>query len=192
MDSNSRSPGLQREITGILILIAVMWAVFVVDRFTALESLGLVPRTFGGVIGILAMPLLHLDLGHIFSNTVPLLVLGVLLAGSSSKSASVIASIWLLSGVGLWLGGREALHIGASGIVFGLVAFLIVSGFIERRFVPLAISLIVGFLYGGTLLTGVLPSSSGVSWDGHLFGAIAGAITAFLLKNKPEKSNGWA
>jgi len=187
---NNRPAGLQREITGIVVLVAVMWAVFAIDRFTPIEALGLIPRTLRGLVGIIAMPLLHLDLGHIFSNTVPLLVLGVLLAGSSSRSSAVIGSIWLLSGIGLWLGGREALHIGASGLVFGLVTFLIVSGFIEKRFVPLAVSVVVGFLYGGTLFTGVLPISPGVSWDGHLFGAIAGVITGFLLKTKP-KTNAW-
>jgi len=164
---NSRPAGLQREITGIVVLVAIMWAVFFIDRFTPLEALGLIPRTFRGLAGIVAMPLLHLDLGHIFSNTVPLLVLGVLLAGSTSKSSAVIGSIWVLSGVGLWIFGREALHIGASGLVFGLVTFLIVAGFIEKRFVPLAISVIVGFLYGGTLFTGILPISPGTSWDGH-------------------------
>lgn len=188
MDSSSRSSGLQREITGILILIAILWAVFFIDRFTPIENLGLVPRTLGGLLGIVAMPLLHLDLSHIFSNTVPLLILGILLAGSSGKSSTVIALIWIMSGVGLWLGGREALHIGASGIVFGLVSYLIVQGFVERRFVPLAVSLIVGVLYGGTLLTGVLPVSSGTSWDGHLFGAIAGVITAFMMKTKSKPS----
>jgi membrane associated rhomboid family serine protease len=90
----------------------------------------------------------------------------------------------------LWLFGRPANHIGASGLIFGLIAFLIVSGLLERRFVPLVISVVVIFFYGGSLLLGVVPRlGSHVSWDGHLFGAVAGGIIAYVLTRytKPQE-----
>jgi membrane associated rhomboid family serine protease len=91
----------------------------------------------------------------------------------------------VLGGVLLWLFGRgHALHIGASGLVFGLAVFLIVSGLREQRIIPLFISVLVAFVYGGTLLGGILPWQSGVSWDGHLLGGIAGALVAWLLVRK--------
>jgi len=180
--SYNQTSELQREISGLFVLVTVMWGVFLLDRFTGIESFGLVPRTLHGLTGIIAMPVLHKDLSHIVGNTIPLLVLGILLAGSSSKTSAVIASIWILSGIGLWIFGRTALHIGASGVVFGLVAFLIVAGMVEKRFAALAVSLIVGIVYGGTLFTGILPLSQGTSWDGHLMGAIAGICTAFILR----------
>jgi membrane associated rhomboid family serine protease len=133
-------------------------------------------------VGIPAMPFLHANLQHILSNTVPLFVLLVLLAGSRAESWEVVVLIVFLGGFLLWLCGREAVHIGASGLIAGLGAFLIVSGFLERRFVPLVIALVVGFFYGGALLSGIIPRfGAQVSWDGHLCGMAAGVITAVIL-----------
>ena len=96
----------------------------------------------------------------------------------------MVVSIILVSGGLLWLFGREAMHIGASGLVFGLITFLLVSGVLERRWPALLAALLVGLLYGGTLFTGILPFQPGVSWDGHLFGAVAGAATAWWLARR--------
>jgi membrane associated rhomboid family serine protease len=121
-------------------------------------------------------------LQHILSNTVPLFVLLMLLAGSRAESWEVVVLITFLGGLLLWIFGREAIHIGASGLISGLAAFLILSGFLERRIIPLLIALLVGFLYGSVLVMGVIPRiGSQVSWDGHLCGAIAGGIVAFAL-----------
>lgn len=172
--------------------IALIWVVFVFDRFLALEQFGLIPRTGRGLLGIIAMPFLHSDLGHIISNTIPLAVSLLLLAGSRANSGAIVVLITLLAGSSLWLFGREAIHIGASGLVFGLIAFHIFSGIFERRFKSIAIALLIGGLYAGTLLNGVMPFQKGVSWDGHLLGAIAGAIVALItakLMNEPETSN---
>ena len=128
------------------------------------------------------MPFLHGNLQHILSNTVPLFVLLVLLAGSRAESWEVVAIITFLGGLLLWIFGRPAVHIGASGLISGLTAFLILSGFLEQRIIPLLIALLVGFLYGGSLVMGVLPRiGSQISWDGHLCGAIAGGIVAYAL-----------
>ena len=183
---------IQQEIKGVVAFVAVIWAAFLVGRVVPYDenSLGVTPRTARGLIGIVAMPFLHLDLKHLTANTLPLFFLLILLAGSKTRSWQVVIGIVLLGGLLLWLFGRHATHIGASGLIFGLMAFLIVSGLIERRIVPLLISLLVGFLYGGSLLTGIVPQiGSQVSWDGHLFGAIAGGIVAYLLeKNQIQKS----
>jgi membrane associated rhomboid family serine protease len=112
-----------------------------------------------------------------------------LLAGSKANSWEVVVEIVLLGGLLLWLFGRPANHIGASGLISRLIAFLIVSGLLERRFVPLVISVVVIFFYGGSLLLGVIPRlGSHISWDGHLFGAVAGGIIADLLtsNSKPQ------
>jgi membrane associated rhomboid family serine protease len=157
--------------------------VFVISRFApGLEDFGVVPRTLGGLVGIPAAPFLHENLHHIVSNTVPLFILLAILAGSRARSWEVVVDVVLLGGSLLWLFGRPATHIGASGLIFGLIAFLIVSGLRERRLVPLTIAVIVGFLYGGTLVSGVLPRfGSHISWDGHLFSAIAGGIVAYAM-----------
>jgi membrane associated rhomboid family serine protease len=118
----------------------------------------------------------------LLSNTIPLFVLLVLLAGSRAESWEVVVSIAAVGGVLLWIFGRPAVHIGASGLISGLTAFLILSGFLEQRIVPLLIALLVGFLYGGSLVMGALPRiGSQISWDGHLCGAIAGGIVAYAL-----------
>ena len=116
------------------------------------------------------------------SNTVPLFVLLILLAGSRAESWEVVVVISVLSGLFLWIFGRPAVHIGASGLISGLIAFLILSGFLELRIVPLLIALFVGFLYGGSLVLGILPRlGSEISLDGHLCGAIAGGLVAYAL-----------
>ena len=128
------------------------------------------------------MPFLHYDLTHILSNTVPLFVLLALLVGSRAQPWVVVVEIVLLGGFLLWLLGRLKIHIGASGLIFGLIAFLIVCGFREGQLVSFGIAVLVGFIYGGTLVFGVLPRlKSYVSWEGHLCGAVAGGIVAYAL-----------
>jgi membrane associated rhomboid family serine protease len=185
---------IRQEISGVLLFIAAIWAVFFASWFfPSLDQYGVVPRRTIGLVGIPAMPFLHLNLQHIISNTIPLFVLLVLLAGSRAESWEVVVFITLVGGLLLWLFGREAVHIGASGLISGLGAFLILSGFLERRIIPLLIALLVGFFYGSALLAGIIPRiGSQVSWDGHLCGAIAGGIVALALargrtRREPEE-----
>lgn len=175
---------LARDFRWIALFVGVIWFVFVLDRLLPLEQFGLIPRTITGLAGIVAMPFLHADLAHITSNTVPLFVTLALLAGSRANSVQIVVAIAILAGIGLWLFGREARHIGASGLVFGLIAFHVFAGLFERRIVSIVISAIVGFVYAGTLLRGVLPTQPGVSWDGHLIGAIAGAFVALMISKQ--------
>ena len=180
---------IREELHGILVLIGFIWAVFLASlAFPSLDSLGVTPRTLVGLAGILAMPFLHANLYHLLSNTVPLFILLALLAGSKARSWEIVIEVVLLGGLLLWLFGRHADHIGASGLIFGLIAFLIVSGFLEKRPVPLLVAVIVGLLYGGTLFSGVLPRlGSTISWDGHLWGAVAGGIVAYALTREPKR-----
>jgi membrane associated rhomboid family serine protease len=180
---------IRQEIHGVVLFVGAIWAVFLVSLvFPKLDQFGVVPRHAIGLVGIPAMPFLHLNLQHILSNTVPLFVLLVLLAGSRSESWEVVLCITLLGGLLLWIFGREAVHIGASGLISGLTAFLIFSGILEKRFIPLLVALLVGFLYGSSVLMGVIPHfGSQVSWDGHLCGAIAGGIVAYALTRAPRQ-----
>jgi len=179
-----------KELQGIVWLIAVLWIVYFLDvlvpiRFT---DYGLVPRTFTGLLGIPLMPFLHGSWGHLLGNTIPLCILLFILLSSRRDYIEVILSIIFSGGLLLWCFGRSSIHVGASLLVYGLVAFLITSGFVERKPVSLFIALLVGFLYGTTLLFGVLPTAgAAVSWEGHLFGAIAGAGTAYALAKWPGK-----
>jgi membrane associated rhomboid family serine protease len=173
----------REELGEIVAFLGVIWGVFVVSRFVPrLEYYGVVPRTRRGLAGVLAMPFLHKDLHHIVGNSIPLFILLALLAGSSAQPWQVVVELVLLGGLLLWLFGRPGVHIGASGLVFALIAVLIVSGFLERRLVSLAVAAIVGFVYGGTLISGVLPRfKSYISWEGHLCSAVAGGVVAYAL-----------
>ena len=176
-------PTQWKSLSGVL-FIAAIWAVFLASLvYPGLDQYGVVPRRAFGLVGIAAMPFLHLNLQHILANTIPLFVLLILLSGLCGPNhGEVVVLIALLGGFLLWLFGREAVHIGASGLVSGLAAFLILSGFLEKRIIPLLITLFVGFFYGSSLLMGVIPRiGSAVSWDGHLCGAIAGGIVAAML-----------
>jgi len=183
---------IRDELHAVLAFVGFIWFVFVIENIPGLhlEDYGIVPRTARGLTGILIAPFLHANLGHIASNTIPLTVLLVLLAGSRAATWAIVLSIVLLGGALLWLFGRPANHIGASSLIYGLVAYLFVSGIREQRIVPMFIAIVVGFLYGGSLAAGVVPRlGSQVSWEGHLFGAIAGAAIAYLMTRQPYQSD---
>jgi membrane associated rhomboid family serine protease len=182
-----------QELKGIAIFVGIVWGAFILNWIVYLidfNSFGLVPRTLWGAVGIVSMPFLHVGWGHLLGNTVPLLILLTLLAGSKAKLWEIVAEIVIAGGVLLWIFGRNATHVGASGLIYGLVAFLIISGLLERRIIPLIVSFAVGILYGGMLIWGVLPGTdSQVSWDGHLCSAIAGGLVAWLLTREPKQKS---
>jgi membrane associated rhomboid family serine protease len=182
-----RSHTIRQELTGVILFVGFIWAVFLVSLlFPGLDEYGVIPRRTIGLVGIPAMPFLHANLQHILSNTIPLVVLLILLAGSRAESWEVVVLVAFLGGLLLWIFGREAIHIGASGLISGLTAFLILSGFLEKRIIPLLIALLVGFFYGTSLVLGIVPRfGSQISWDGHLCGAVAGGVVAFALARAP-------
>ncbi|MEZ6128737.1 MAG: rhomboid family intramembrane serine protease [Planctomycetaceae bacterium] len=181
------------ELNGVLVFVGLIWAVFLMDAILPgdFNQYGLVPRHVSGLAGIVTMPFLHGSWSHLLGNTVPLVVLLTLLAGSRANSFRIVLRLILSGGALLWLLGRsDSIHVGVSGLIYGLMAFLIVAGFREGRLIALGVALLVGFLYGATLISGVLPFgvADGVSWDGHLTGAIAGVIVA-VTSVKPTSSN---
>lgn len=180
---------IREEFNGVLVFVGVVWLAFAADLILPfdLKAFGVTPRSLLGLVGIPVMPFVHANLKHLLSNTIPLTILLILLAGSKANSWAIVAYIVLIGGALLWLFGRSSTHVGASGLVYGLIAFLLVSGFLEWRTVPLLISLLVAFLYGGTLLSGIVPTlGSQVSWEGHLFGAVAGGLAAGWA-TKPQR-----
>ncbi len=187
MPSLAESVG--KELKTILVVVGVIWAVYILSFLLPVTQYGLQPRTAWGLLGIVTMPFLHATLGHLVSNTIPLIVLLLLLAGSRARSWIIAIEITILSGVILWIFGRNANHVGASALVSGLIAFLILGGFFERRPVSIMVAIVTFLLYGGSLIWGVFPRASDVSWDGHLCGAIAGGLLAFQLA-RPARSGG--
>ncbi len=159
---------------GILLFVTAIWVVFLVDLFLPLERFGLIPRHFIGLIGIFTMPFLHGNWPHLVNNSISLIFLLFLLVGSRDRAGWITGQIILMSGGLLWVFGRSAIHIGASGLVFGLIAYLIFAGLYEKRLITAMIAVLVGLFYGGSLVTGILPGQAGVSWDGHLCGTGAG------------------
>ena len=170
---------LKKRAFGTITLLVIIWVVFVLDRFLPLENYGLLPRTGEGIVGIFTMPFLHSDWRHIVNNSWPLLVLLTILANTTRHFWQVISSIVVGSGILLWAFGRTALHIGASGLVFGLIGYLLVAGFKTKQSIPLMGSAIVFSLYGGIIFSGISPLQTGVSWEGHLFGLLVGSAIAF-------------
>ncbi len=177
-----------------LALLAVLGGIWLVSLYALFLDAGLVydlallPRRFDGLPGIFGMPFVHGSLGHLVANSGPLLVFGAMLLGRGvGYYLSVTLAVAVLAGLLLWLFGRDAGHIGASGLAFGLFGFLIVRGLYERRATSIAVSVVVTVFYGG-MVFGVLPSAGDgtqwegqVSWDGHLFGLLGGVALAVAL-----------
>ena len=144
-------------------------------------NFGMHPRNADGLIGIITSPLIHSDFGHLFGNSSSFLVLSTALFFFYRNMALRIFILnYLMAGIFLWLGGREVWHIGASGIIYGLAAFLLSSGILRKDIRLLTISLIVIFLYG-SFFWGLFPFENHISWDGHLMGAISGVILSLVF-----------
>ena len=180
-----QSSGILHLVRPLLLLIGVIWVVEGLNQVLghALNQwFGLLPRSATGLIGIPAMPLLHGGVGHAAANTLPLLVLGAIGLSVAPRRfwvASVV--IVIVSGMAVWIFARPAIVVGASGLIFGWFGFLIVLGVLERSFRALLGAIVVILLYGG-MVWGVFPAQAGnVSWEAHLAGALAGALTAGLL-----------
>lgn len=143
-------------------------------------ALAVVPRRLDGLAGVLGAPLVHGSFAHLAANTLPLLVLGGMVAvrGAVYYVTTTLA-IAVLGGLGLWLLGRSAAHVGASGVIFGYFGFLVGRGYYERSLPSVAVAVLVAVVYGG-MIGGVLPRDDRVSWEAHLFGLLAGGVCARL------------
>jgi membrane associated rhomboid family serine protease len=164
--------------------VAIAWGLQITDlvSFSFLDNFGIKPRTLSGVFGIFAAPFLHGDFGHLISNTLPFLMLGgIVLIGGRKLFIAISLFIIAIGGGALWtIGPSNTNHIGASLLIFGYLGFLLARGVVEKSTFWIVVSISVLILYGG-MLAGVLPGQEGISWQGHLFGFIAGALGARVL-----------
>jgi len=177
-----------------VIFIIILWLILLVKSFWDAEwnHLGIYPGKLDGIWGIITSPLIHADAKHLFSNSVPLLILSwCLFYFYKDLGYLVFPILWILSGIFTWSLGRDSWHIGASGLTYSLSFFLFFSG-IFRQYIPLmAVSMVVVFLYGSTVWS-MFPVAEivdpSISWEGHLSGAISGFLSAFIFrKDGPQK-----
>lgn len=173
----------------VLALVALMWAAEVLDTILPLtmDEWGIRPRTASGLAGVVLAPFLHADFAHLMANTAPFVVLGLLVAWrSKDRFWVVLALVTVAGGLGVWLlASPSTITIGASGVVFGLAAYLVTAGLLTRHWLDIVIAVGVVLVYG-TMLTGVLPFavSDGVSWLAHLTGAVAGVGAAYAFARR--------
>lgn len=178
-----------------MLFVLAMWVVYFIDSTTSLHltQYGTAPRTVKGLTGILFSPFLHANLEHIASNSLPMLVLGMLTFYFYKPIAwPVFLWIYFMSGFWLWVGGRntpdgEMYHIGASGLIYGAAIFLFFSGVFRKHKPLMVISVLVLFLYG-SMMWGIFPLMPSISWEAHLFGAISGLMVAYnYRKEGPQR-----
>ena len=192
--SGGRSNETARRVVGGLqvlgLLVGLMWVSEIIDTALGhrLDAYGIEARDPDGLFGILTAPFLHLGFGHLISNTIPLVTLGIFIAiGGAYRLLMVTAGVAVISGIGTWLTSPSfSVTIGASGLVFGYATYLIVRGIFNRKLGQLAIGVGVILVWGGALLGGLLPQD-GISFQGHLFGAIGGILIAWLLAGRDRK-----
>jgi len=180
-------------------IVILMWFVKIVEvsKGTKFTRWGIFPRDWDGIIGIFTAPFIHSDWEHLMSNSLPIFMLmGIVMVFYRKVAIAATVIITLFTGFTVWLFARESYHIGASGVVYGLVAFLAWSGVFRRNLRSIVLSLVILVMYSG-YFHGIVPNKEGVSWESHLFGGMVGIFAAFLFKNvkesdELEKTDPWA
>lgn len=195
-DSENTRANFRRAVKVALVFVAVIVATHLVNWLfdLDLQRFGVHPRQPDGLPGILLAPLLHGDFAHLVSNALPLLVVGTAMLHLYPDSARIVLpAVYVGPGIAVWLLGRDSIHIGASGLVYGLVTYVFVAGLLRRDRRAIAASLLVSFMYGA-LVWGVLPIKLGVSWETHLAAALIGVVLALLLRRRdipPRRRYAW-
>jgi membrane associated rhomboid family serine protease len=175
---------VKQAIKLILTFLMLIWAVYFASLALPLNQFGLVPRTTQGLIGIITAPFLHGSLMHLVNNSISFILFAVILAMlEGNKMFTKVALMIVIGGTLTWLLARSANHIGASGLIFSLLGYMLLAGWFSGKLKYLVVSLALIFFYGG-MIFGVLPGQPGISWDGHLFGFIAGIIVAWVSNRK--------
>jgi membrane associated rhomboid family serine protease len=176
--------------------VALLWAIHLMNWAADVDPapFGIRPRQLAGALGVLTAPLVHADFGHLVANTAPLAVVGTaMLFLYPAAALRVLPAVYLGSGVAVWLLGRDSTHLGASGLVYGLVAYVFVAGLLRRDRRAIAASLVVAFMYG-SIAWGLVPTPEPVSWETHLAAALIGVACAFALRGldvPPRKRYAW-
>lgn len=175
----------------VLAMAAVMWVAEIADQVLdgRLDANGIEPRDVDGLDGIVFAPFLHGGFDHLIGNTIPFLLLGFAIAiGGIARVATVTMIVALVGGLGTWLiAPSNTVHIGASGIVFGYASYLVARGLYSRSVAQIALGVAVLAVWGTTLLQGLVPED-GISWQGHLFGAVGGVVAARLLHRRAVRA----
>ena len=181
-----------KTLTGLVAFVALLWIITIADMLLNLDlaRFGITPRDTSSLIGIPLHVFIHLEGWHLLANTIPLLTLGGLIALRDSAGLLLVSIfIVLVGGSGLWLVGRDASHIGASGLVFGYFGYLVARGFYGRDCLSFIIAIIVAMFYGIPILIGIMPTRGLTSWEGHLTGLIAGILCAWLFTQLIESED---
>jgi membrane associated rhomboid family serine protease len=181
----SEIQAIKRELKGQAIIlasvVALLWVIEGVDAALgqAFDVYGIIPRSIVGLRGVFFAPFLHGGFAHLIANTVPLCVLGWLIMLRETRDFFIVWAVSaVVGGLGTWLIAPAAsVHIGASGVIFGFLGYLLARGWFERKPLSIALAAVVGFFYGGAIF-GVLPGQVGISWQGHLFGFLGGILAA--------------
>jgi membrane associated rhomboid family serine protease len=192
---STRKRQTQREGIGLLAaIVALMWLIEVINSLDSnnLDSDGIHARDIGRLWGIFTAPFLHVSFAHLIANTVPFVFMGLIIALRGAVRLALITLIVIvIGGLGTWLiAPAHSVTVGASGVVFGYAAYLLTRGVFDRSALELLIGLVVGVVWGGALLTSLVPRY-GVSWQGHAVGAVGGVVAAWLLaRNRREAGLG--
>lgn len=175
---------MNQSIKAIITFLIIIWGSYFLSLVFPLQQFGLVPRTVSGIAGIIFAPFLHGSLSHLIGNSISFAIFALVLALLEGKKMFA-KIIWmaLIGGSLTWLMGRNANHIGASGVIFGLFAYLLLAGWFSKKIKYIVVSIALIFFYSG-MIFGVLPTTPGISWEGHLFGFIAGIIVAWKYHKK--------
>lgn len=171
------------------IVLIIIWSVKIFEIIFDYDftEYGVLPRKFNGLIGILFSPLIHSDFNHLLSNSLPVIILCLLIFNFYSQIAKkILIYLYFISGLWLWCIGRESFHIGASGLIYAMASFLFFSGILRKNSQLSAVALLVIFIYGG-LFWGLFPIHKNVSWEGHLTGFIAGILVSFIFRKDGPK-----
>ena len=179
---------MKQSIKIIFTFLVITWAAYFFSFFIPIQQFGLVPRTTVGLCGIITAPFLHGSLPHIIGNSISFITFAIALALLEGDKMFAKVMLMVVIGGGLtWLFGRAANHIGASGLIFSLWGYILLSGWFSKKIKYILASMILIFFYGG-MIFGVLPGKVGVSWDGHLFGFIAGFFVSWLYHRKNREA----
>jgi membrane associated rhomboid family serine protease len=181
---------LVQELQILLICVALFWAIEIVDIYVFKDSLdrfGIQPRNIPGLKGIIFAPFLHGGFGHLIANTIPFLTLGWLTMIQETSDFFIVSIVSaVIGGLGVWFfGAPNSVHLGASILIYGYLGFLLLRGYFQKNIPSILLSIAVFVLYGG-LIWGVLPAQIGISWQGHFFGFIGGAIAAKLIAKEKK------
>jgi membrane associated rhomboid family serine protease len=182
--SKKNNSSIWSAIAGILSFVLLLWAIEIFNYIFGhpFSNLGIFPRHLWGLPGILFAPLIHHGFEHTITNSISLIILGILISLKNHRIIfKVSLFIIIVGGLGVWVCGRPASHIGASGLIFGYFGFLVARGWYVRDFGSIVISIITIILYGGMIL-GIFPGQTYISWESHLFGFIAGLLSARIFR----------